>query len=397
MKYRTPPAFSFTCVGCGSCCTCQNIGPLSPTEVERVKQSDHPALVELRERVAGGLFRRAQQEDGSGVQLVCRQVARGCVFLADDGLCVMHAALGVEGKLTPCRMFPYRLIQTPDGVDVTVLPECRQWLRARREAGDRTRADYELEWDALYALEQKRTRFPDRLDVAAGRAIAYDAYRPWEDRAEARIAGWASGSFPSLVHRVSASLVADFGLETPPPSATPQSLHDLLMVLREFLTQAMDEYPATSGPESGTHAWTRALVDSLDLAPLFATRVTGARLHPDARELLREGYLNFLHGKGWLAYGSLSLGLAVTNLLALLSLNLAYHLARVGRRLDVDPLDAQDAVSEVYVLGRSRIFRIVVEHQAEGLLRELLWEAGGLEQRWRELGTLWDGPEMYVL
>jgi len=397
MNYRPPPGFSFTCVGCGSCCTCQNIGPLASGEVERVKNSRHADLEALRERVTGGLFRRVRQEDGSGAQLVCRQVSRGCVFLAEDGLCVMHAALGVEGKLTPCRMFPYRLIQTPEGVDVTVLPECRQWLRARREASHRTRADYEAEWDALYALEQKRVGFPDTLDVSPGRAIPYAAYRPWEDRAEARIAAWDRGTLPGLVAEIGASLVTGFALPTPPRSATPQSLHGLLMVLREFLVQAMDEYPATSGPESGTHAWTRALVDSLDLAPLFAGRVTTDRLHRDARELLREGYLNFLHGKGWLNFGSLSLGLAVTNLLALLSLNLAFHKARVGKRLDLDPLDVQDALSEVYVLGRSTFFRVLVEHQAEELQRELLWEADGLEARWAELGSLWDGPEMYVL
>jgi Fe-S-cluster containining protein len=397
MTYRPPPGFAFDCVGCGSCCTCQNIGPLAAAEVDALRQSQHPDLLALHERVPGGLFRRASQDDGSGVQLICRQKPLGCVFLQPDGLCRVHAALGPEGKPTPCRMFPYRLIDTPEGVDVTLLSECRQWLRARRAGESIPRATYEAGWDALSALERKRVPFPAAVPLRGGRTLAYADYRAWEDRAEATIAAWQQGTLPALVARVAGSLATDAGLESPPPSASPETLHDLLLVLREFLAQAMDEYPATSGPESGTHAWTAALADSLDLAPLYASRLTSDRLSPDARELVREGYLNYLHGKGWLAFGDLALGLAVANLMALLVLNLAYHRARVGRRLAADPLDVQDATTTVYMLARARLFRVFVEHRAEALQRELLDEADGLEARWSALGTLWDGPEMYVL
>lgn len=397
MNYRTTPGFSFACTGCGGCCTGQNIGPLSVAEVERVKASDHPALVALRERVGGGLFRRARQEDGSGARLVCRQQATGCVFLGDDALCALHAALGAEAKFVPCRMFPYRLIETPEGIDVTLLPECRQWLQARRAGAARPRADYEAEWDDLLALEQKRVAFPDVLPIHEGVAVRYGAYRAWEDGALASLAGWRSGTLPGALAPVAGSLVRTFGLEPPEPSCTPEGLHDLLMVLREFLVQAMDEFPPPSGPEAGTHAWTQALIDSLDLAPLYAGRVTLDRLSPDARELLAEGALNFLYGKAWIVFGTVALGVAVTNLLALLTLNLAYHKARLGRRLDVDPLDVQDATSEVYVLARGSYFRVLVEHAAEAILAQFLYEADGLEPRWRTLGELWSGPEMYVL
>jgi len=397
MTYRTPPGFAFSCVGCGSCCTCQNIGPLAAAEVEVLKQSDHPDLRALSERVPGGLFRRARSDDGGRVQLICRQKPMGCVFLRADGLCTVHAALGAEAKPIPCRMFPYRLIDTPQGVDVTLLPECRQWLQARRAGQSVPQAAYQAEWDALSALERQRLPFPAEVPVSDGRTLVYSAYRAWEDRAEATLAAWDHGSLPALVGRVAGSLVSYLDLDAPPASASPATLHDLLLTLREFLAQAAEEYPATSGPESGTHAWFGALIDSLDLSPLYAGRLTADRLHPDARELLREGYLNYLHGKGWLGFGGLALGLAVTNLMPLLVLNLAFHGARLGHRLTVEPLDVQDATVTVYMLARSRLFRVLVQHQPEALLRELLYEAPTLEARWQALGDLWDGPELYVL
>jgi Fe-S-cluster containining protein len=397
MEFRTTPGFSFACVGCGGCCGGQNIGPLSTREVERVRHSDHPELVALRDANGGSLFRRVVQEDGSGARLICRMKAPGCVFLREDGLCTVHSALGVEAKFTPCRMFPFRLIETPDGMDVTFMPECRNLLQARRAGMARSEAERRAEWEELAALEGRRRRFPDPICVTEGRDAPFAEYRAWEAGAMARIAGWKDGSAPALVGQVNRALVSAFGLEPPPPSATRDSLLDTLKMVRAFFLQAVDEFPPPSGPESATHGYVLLLIDSLELAPLHAGRVVQGRFSPEAQELLREAYLSLLFGKGWTAFGPLVLGQAATALAALMAANLAVHNTRLGKRLTVEGLDAQDAISEVYQLARGGFFRSMVKQCAPHVLREFLWEAGTLEERWRALAGLTDGPEMFML
>jgi len=43
-----------------------------------------------------------------------------CIFLDDDNLCAIHKELGLEAKPAMCKQFPYRVVDSPDGLVATL-------------------------------------------------------------------------------------------------------------------------------------------------------------------------------------------------------------------------------------------------------------------------------------
>lgn len=104
------PGARFTCHADGPCCSSIHaLGPILPAEVLRL----------------GPEGRRWTAPDDSVGGLAFRFDARdSCHFRQDDGLCGVHARLGVAAKPATCRRFPYALVDAPDGLRVTTPHRC---------------------------------------------------------------------------------------------------------------------------------------------------------------------------------------------------------------------------------------------------------------------------------
>ena len=92
------------CHQCGICCR-GSLVPLSNEDANRLRSQNwekepgyENTKIMVPHRAAESKLRLAHRDDGS------------CVFLKDDGLCLIHSKLGLESKPTICRTFPMQLI-----------------------------------------------------------------------------------------------------------------------------------------------------------------------------------------------------------------------------------------------------------------------------------------------
>jgi Fe-S-cluster containining protein len=103
------PGARFYCHGDGLCCTDIHVlGPLT-----------RPEALDVR-ALRGG---EATERDDDGEVALKTGKDGSCVFL-DDGLCEIHARLGMEAKPMGCRRFPFGLVATPAGGRVTTEHRC---------------------------------------------------------------------------------------------------------------------------------------------------------------------------------------------------------------------------------------------------------------------------------
>ena len=106
------------CHMCGMCCR-GSLVPLSKADVERLrnqKWEEEPdyrnVRIMVRQRGKQNSFRLAHRPDGS------------CVFLGEDGLCRIHAKLGLEAKPTICQTFPLQLVPLEKHAVLTTRRAC---------------------------------------------------------------------------------------------------------------------------------------------------------------------------------------------------------------------------------------------------------------------------------
>ncbi len=92
------------CHQCGVCCR-GSLVPLSKQDADRLRSQSwekQPGYENIQimvpHRGAESKHRLAHRPDGS------------CVFLKDDGLCLIHSKLGLEAKPTICQTFPMQLV-----------------------------------------------------------------------------------------------------------------------------------------------------------------------------------------------------------------------------------------------------------------------------------------------
>lgn len=92
------------CHQCGICCR-GSLVPLSIEDANQLRSQNwemqpgyENTQIMVPHRAAESKLRLAHRADGS------------CVFLKDDGLCLIHSMLGLEAKPTICRTFPMQLI-----------------------------------------------------------------------------------------------------------------------------------------------------------------------------------------------------------------------------------------------------------------------------------------------
>ncbi len=104
---RTLKPLRHLCDGCGGCCESVLVSVPDDGERERVYESGR--RLGVPDPVVDGRLRHEQAR---------------CVFVAQDGLCRIHAAFGSEAKPDTCRQFPFVVIDTEGGLRAGIDPCC---------------------------------------------------------------------------------------------------------------------------------------------------------------------------------------------------------------------------------------------------------------------------------
>ncbi len=108
-----PDQQRFACQMCAGCCHSFDV-TVNDDELAAFRDLDWAATRP-----------RFQDQDlttlrADGQRRLTRLGGGACIFLDDDNLCAIHKELGLEAKPTMCKQFPYRLIDSPDGLVATL-------------------------------------------------------------------------------------------------------------------------------------------------------------------------------------------------------------------------------------------------------------------------------------
>ena len=108
-KYRYHTDQSWSCLGCGKCCTMWDI-PVTKAEKERLESLDIPGFDFKHEQFFIPMKKR------SNLFLIRKKDDR-CIFLdTEDGLCIIHKLHGEAVKALACRLYPFHILKWSDGV-----------------------------------------------------------------------------------------------------------------------------------------------------------------------------------------------------------------------------------------------------------------------------------------
>jgi Fe-S-cluster containining protein len=177
------PGARFSCHSCTRCCSEQHLlGPVTRAE---------------RDAILSGFAQKGDEAGsdpsnfiplptgGSQPVYLLRPRDGHCSFLRADGMCRIHADLGVEIKPAVCRMFPYRGVKTPDGWHVGLSLSCPSVASGRGPdpKEDAARAVRKLQVLAPSLLRQ----VPEYVPLAAGVLVPWETYRSWERRTLERL------------------------------------------------------------------------------------------------------------------------------------------------------------------------------------------------------------------
>ena len=101
------PDQSWTCTGCGKCCTMWDI-PVTLEEKERIEKLNIPGFDFKNEQffIPDKHFRHL---------FLIRKRDNKCIFLGDDGLCIIHKLHGEPVKALACRLYPFHILKWEDG------------------------------------------------------------------------------------------------------------------------------------------------------------------------------------------------------------------------------------------------------------------------------------------
>lgn len=117
--FRFAVGTRFECGACGACCTTDGVDvPLTRAEMDRLAGlAPGPLFVQRPAAVEGDPAERS-------AWFLARDARGACVLLAPSGACRVHEALGPEAKPLGCRLFPWTVRPTPDGVVVADSTRC---------------------------------------------------------------------------------------------------------------------------------------------------------------------------------------------------------------------------------------------------------------------------------
>lgn len=204
--------YSLRCDGSGSCCRLYASVLFSPVEVARAR-SLLPSVLDAGARRSNAFL----PEHGSGpcAASAVALVDGRCVYLAEDGLCSLHAAGGEGGKPLGCRLFPVTFTDDGAAVRVSVAVECACVLASAElvsggapliPEGAATRGDLD---DAVFAAVM-----PERVRVTRDRSAPRGELVAWSRAALDAVLDPSSAAvdLPAVLWSMAAEIEAS-GLE----------------------------------------------------------------------------------------------------------------------------------------------------------------------------------------
>lgn len=105
--FHVYPDQAWTCTGCGKCCTMWDI-PVTREEKERIEKLIIPGFDFKNEQYF------IPNKKYPNLFLI-RSKNNKCVFLDDDGLCIIHKLHGEPVKSLACRLYPFHILKWQDG------------------------------------------------------------------------------------------------------------------------------------------------------------------------------------------------------------------------------------------------------------------------------------------
>jgi len=175
---------------CGSCTKCCNQPWATVIEEEKAKALD-PALFSAYPQLAGKTFYRKSKEVAAGHFVLSKKEGSNyCLFLDDDGLCIIHKELGPEAKPHPCLKFPYHASTTFVDDRVSVDFGCPG---AQRSEGTPL-VDQQEDLQTLLPLSKSPAMSDVRVPLTATSEISHDQYDALMDRIDAIFAAPGEGN-----------------------------------------------------------------------------------------------------------------------------------------------------------------------------------------------------------
>jgi Fe-S-cluster containining protein len=124
---RSPKDTRWACQSCTACCRGFQFGPVEPTVIAKLVETDVPSWWPPAADQDWFQQRRAPEADST---YYFTSVDGHCIFLRDDGLCSIHATHGKDAKPGFCREFPYHIVEERQGAVGVIRAECEGWHRS---------------------------------------------------------------------------------------------------------------------------------------------------------------------------------------------------------------------------------------------------------------------------
>jgi Fe-S-cluster containining protein len=168
------PGSQFTCNSCGKCCSSDFEIPLQDSKVALIKESSS-----YKSRVERG-YQPLRVVADTFYSLGSNKAGQ-CHFL-EENLCGLHKHEGLSHKPVICQIYPYNLVQTPDGVQVSLLYSCPSVVEGQGAPIEQSR-DFFLE-----LFESHQGRIPvlgpiqDHILVTQESTVTWEQYLVLEGR-----------------------------------------------------------------------------------------------------------------------------------------------------------------------------------------------------------------------
>jgi len=183
-EVRVAEGSRFACHSCNKCCSEQHLlGPVTRDERDAILSG----FTALGDDAGSDPSNFIPLPTGDAdPQYLLRPRNGHCAYLGDDGLCRVHAVLGVEIKPATCRMFPFRGIRTPEGWDLGMSLSCPTVASG---GGPEPSEEVQRTLSPLRVLSNTLEQAPDEIPLAGESTTDYAGWKAWETAAIGRLQG----------------------------------------------------------------------------------------------------------------------------------------------------------------------------------------------------------------
>jgi len=167
----------FSCGGCTRCCTQPYTVIIEQEKADELNKHDFSSYPQLAGKT---LFTQSKDAPAGYAVLPKQSGTTRCLFLADDGLCIIHKELGADAKPRNCLKYPFHLSPTYVDDRVSLDFGCPN---VQNPAG-RPLAAQGSDVVSVCPLTKIPVYRDARVDLSAGVQLPLDAYELLMDRCE---------------------------------------------------------------------------------------------------------------------------------------------------------------------------------------------------------------------